>query len=1208
MPSLQMVYDIIARDAASPAFARAGTSAEAAGRKIDGIVKAIAGFAVADLGYHVVKMAGDFEQLTNVLVTAAGESSKNLPLVRDNILKIATSTGTAWKEVTDATYTAEKAGYRAGDAYTVVRAAAQGAKEENAKLATVTNAVTSILADYHLKATDSVMVTNEMKTAAGEAKSTFEEFDTALSVVVPLASAMHISFADVAGTLAEVTQHGVSAQEAAQQLAFAMRNLGGRINGVAVNEMAQFGISATDVQAKIGDGPGGRGLAGTLNYLSETVLKRMGPAGSILLNTFNQSKQAAQDASVEFNALPAAAQKLAKAYEDGTLTKKDWISGTKAMAGADASLAAQWKTTEDKAKGFQSTLRSGLSQNQTYSQALQMMTGGANGLQAALQVAGQNIDSTNDKIKRIAESAKNAGQDVSGWSSTQKLFNVQFDMFKQSAEALGIKIGMVLLPALKDMLGVLTKHPAILQATAIAVGALAAAWAAMRIGSVVSNLGNLILKVSALRTVSAEAAGARGLGAIEGAAGGAAGNIGKVGGAMSAAGLVVGGTAILGTLALAAAWKQVFTNTREALPAVSDLLKAMAQGGGTKGPGGKAAITQSLTGASSGDNRGESQLDYFKRISAALDPGTGKVIGQEFNLNMDRLFKTIQGGDRGALRSFISDLQKAADVTGANSDTYYQLDKNYTDLFNTYSKGTSQLKDYTQKQKTAALNEKLLAEGAGTNADKLTKSYHLNAAAAAELAASNKQYSFDLSTVGAQLLTYNRELDGNSRNAHINRDTIEQAAQEVKAHAEQVYKLTGNLSLANQVFANGIGTIETNTGAVGANKDRVDELIRSVLGLPPSKTTQILAPGLLENLTLMRDYLNTLNNVPQQVQSTITTYKQEVALGQLTSLGGAAQGLNLSLGGHASGGFINGPGTGTSDSILARLSNGEYVIPSHVVKQMGVGFFDALRSGAQPRFAAGGLVSLNPAEQKYLTALAQNAKFDDYIKTHPAVGSFLTGLSEVSKYLKSMAASTTALTTKLTTFVQQQQQYRDSLKATVTSGATITDLLAQSGSVGDLKQLFAGKIGDIKTFAAKIVALKKQGWPDAIIREIAGDGVGIGVQYADLLLSASKADRSTLIGEANQLTGLQGNTATSITKLTGKVAGLTLPSAVAAVNKAAYTAGANTQALIAQAAAAQTKAAYGANRPLVHVENVHSHVDLDVLARQLEFRQRAGGF
>lgn len=44
----------------------------------------------------------------------------------------------------------------------------------------------------------------------------------------------------------------------------------------------------------------------------------------------------------------------------------------------------------------------------------------------------------------------------------------------------------------------------------------------------------------------------------------------------------------------------------------------------------------------------------------------------------------------------------------------------------------------------------------------------------------------------------------------------------------------------------------------------------------------------------------------------------------------------------AAGGPVSGPGTSTSDSIPARLSDGEYVIPASVVNALGKGFFDKL--------------------------------------------------------------------------------------------------------------------------------------------------------------------------------------------------------------------------------------------------------------------------
>ncbi|HHM6040309.1 TPA: tape measure protein [Pseudomonas aeruginosa] len=64
------------------------------------------------------------------------------------------------------------------------------------------------------------------------------------------------------------------------------------------------------------------------------------------------------------------------------------------------------------------------------------------------------------------------------------------------------------------------------------------------------------------------------------------------------------------------------------------------------------------------------------------------------------------------------------------------------------------------------------------------------------------------------------------------------------------------------------------------------------------------------------------------------------------------------LPGFAGGGRINGPGTGTSDSILARLSNGEFVVRAAAVRHYGPDVLDRLNSLRVPRFADGGGVNI----------------------------------------------------------------------------------------------------------------------------------------------------------------------------------------------------------------------------------------------------------
>lgn len=100
--------------------------------------------------------------------------------------------------------------------------------------------------------------------------------------------------------------------------------------------------------------------------------------------------------------------------------------------------------------------------------------------------------------------------------------------------------------------------------------------------------------------------------------------------------------------------------------------------------------------------------------------------------------------------------------------------------------------------------------------------------------------------------------------------------------------------------------------------------------------------GAVENADALRELL--------QQQFALKPVQVPVVVQALESGGNRAPGF-------ASGGYISGPGGPRSDSILARLSNGEFVMPAHVVRRFGVDFMEALRSGRLPKFASGGLVN-----------------------------------------------------------------------------------------------------------------------------------------------------------------------------------------------------------------------------------------------------------
>lgn len=85
------------------------------------------------------------------------------------------------------------------------------------------------------------------------------------------------------------------------------------------------------------------------------------------------------------------------------------------------------------------------------------------------------------------------------------------------------------------------------------------------------------------------------------------------------------------------------------------------------------------------------------------------------------------------------------------------------------------------------------------------------------------------------------------------------------------------------------------------------------------------------------------------------------AIGTASAAGGASSAFSAGLKGlgmgFAGGGHVTGPGTKTSDSILTRLSDGEFVIKAAAVDKWGLSFLHAINQGVLPGFADGGLVS-----------------------------------------------------------------------------------------------------------------------------------------------------------------------------------------------------------------------------------------------------------
>ena len=434
-----------------------GEKTSLAGKVMKGVFAGMGGWFAATEIVHgikdIVSETSQFQSSMTLLQTAGGELSKNMGTVSDGILKMTGQVGTSIGDLSEGMYTVEKAGYRGAKGLDVLKASAEGARAENVDMATMTTAVTSVMTSYHKSAGQAVSVVNQMVAASGEAKTTMQQFAGSLSTVLPVASANKISFAQVGGALAMLTQHGTSANEATVELANTIRNLAAP-NQVAQKEMQQLGINVTNLETHLGDmQKGGRGLVGTLDLLVNTIGHKMGPAGTVLLDAFKKSQSATGDLRVELDAMPKSLRAISTQFESGKLSYKEYYGDVKALGGQQYALGKGFISTFNAAKGFNNILTSGQPAAQTMTAALKAMLGGATGLNTALQLTGENSDLLKAKVKGVADAGKHAGKDISTWPQTLHTFSVQISNFENGLQAIGVRIGLKLLPNLTDGIG-----------------------------------------------------------------------------------------------------------------------------------------------------------------------------------------------------------------------------------------------------------------------------------------------------------------------------------------------------------------------------------------------------------------------------------------------------------------------------------------------------------------------------------------------------------------------------------------------------------------------------------------------------------------------------------------------------------------------------------------------------------------------------------
>lgn len=156
--------------------------------------------------------------------------------------------------------------------------------------------------------------------------------------------------------------------------------------------------------------------------------------------------------------------------------------------------------------------------------------------------------------------------------------------------------------------------------------------------------------------------------------------------------------------------------------------------------------------------------------------------------------------------------------------------------------------------------------------------------------------------------------------------------------AEELAQRIGQISVSVDLASNSIANF----------RDQAEQSAQNNL-------TNFLADGIqqADNLKdafrqLALSIVNDLKRIAAQAIATSVVRGLSGAFG-----GGAAVPTN------AAGGLLSGPGTGTSDSFLSWVSNGEYIVRAAAVARPGMRqHLDAINYGNLPKFATGGLVAM----------------------------------------------------------------------------------------------------------------------------------------------------------------------------------------------------------------------------------------------------------
>jgi len=247
--------------ALSRSFSGVGSSLTAAGQSLSlGLTLPIVGAGVA-----IAKLSNDFDQSMSLIRGLVGASAEQVAAWREEILALAPEVVKSPKELADALYFVASAGVDAEQAMSVVEASAKAATAGLGDTQVIANAVTSVMNAYGASNISAAEATSILVATVREGKAEAPELAAAIGRVIPIAAQMGVSFDQVGGALAAMTQLGLDTDEAVTALRGVLTQILSP-TAEAKEALKEYGLTAEGLRMQVQD----EGLLAALTTLSTT--------------------------------------------------------------------------------------------------------------------------------------------------------------------------------------------------------------------------------------------------------------------------------------------------------------------------------------------------------------------------------------------------------------------------------------------------------------------------------------------------------------------------------------------------------------------------------------------------------------------------------------------------------------------------------------------------------------------------------------------------------------------------------------------------------------------------------------------------------------------------------------------------------------------------------------------------------------------------